>query len=261
MTIYFILKLLTATLFPPLSLAIGVAFWLAFRLLQFRRIAATVLGIAVAETLILSFPPIGDALVAPLEDQARAAALSTPRCCFEAIVILGGSIVLPRLSGERPELIDTSDRIWEGARLWHAKVAPKIIVSGGSVEHELGLPGETEAEAMRFFLVDLGVPPDAIVLEDHSINTIENIYEVHRLVGDARVALVTSAAHMPRVLAIAAREGLSVSAFPSNFRAGNGVRKTLDEWLPSVSNLDTANTALKEIIALTFDWRRGGHKR
>ena len=63
-----------------------------------------------------------------LEDQARAAELASPRCCFDAIVMLGGGLA-PAMPPKRefPHLVEGTDRIWLGARLHHAKVAPPIV--------------------------------------------------------------------------------------------------------------------------------------
>ena len=96
-----------------------------------------------------------------------------------------------------------------------AALRRRIIVSGGSLLPLGGGPATTEAEAMRRFLVDLGVPSEAIVSEGNSLNTLENIRNVRQMVGDARVALVTSAFHMPRALKIARQGNLNVGAFPN----------------------------------------------
>jgi uncharacterized SAM-binding protein YcdF (DUF218 family) len=70
------------------------------------------------------------------------------------------------------------------------------------------------------------------------------------------VALVTSAYHMPRALQLAARAGLDVSAFPTDFQVVPAVRLPWDNWLPSVDGLQLSNMALREIIALNLDYRR-----
>lgn len=262
MTFFIVLKFLSLLIFPPASLAVAVVLWLPLRWARWHRLANVILFLGVAETLIFSLPFVSNALMAPLENEARAAARSTPRCCFDAIVILGGAVGPAEKVDGRPTLLETSDRIWEGAQLWHDKVAPRIILSGGSVSRELGRAAMSEAEAMRIFLVALGVPADAIVLEEHSINTIENLHEVHRLVGDQRVALVTSAYHMPRALAIAQREGLVVSPFPANFRAGVTEGDFFwESWLPDIFSMATSTLAVRERLALAFDWRRGGRDR
>ena len=90
---------------------------------------------------------------------------------------------------------------------------------------------------MRVFLIDLGVPADAITDEAKALNTIENIRNVRAIIGKGRVALVTSAYHMPRALQLAARAGLDVGAFPTDYQAVPAVRLPWDNWLPSVDGL------------------------
>ena len=83
---------------------------------------------------------------------------------------------------------------------------------------------------MRQFLVALGVPESAIVMEGKSMNTIENMQETRALVGTGRVALVTSGYHMPRALRLARKAGLDAGglsdglAGPAVGDAGGGNR-------------------------------------
>jgi uncharacterized SAM-binding protein YcdF (DUF218 family) len=172
-------------------------------------------------------------------------------------VVLGGAITPaapPHM--QQPHLTDSADRVWEAARLYHRGVAPRIVPSGGGYPAEGGIPEMTEAEAMRVFLRDLGVPDQAIVDEGKSRNTIENIAFVRALAGDKPVALVTSATHMPRAMRLARRIGLNASAFPTAWIAPSEGRPAWDNWLPSVDALSTSKLALWELMALTFD-RRG----
>ena len=99
-------------------------------------------------------------------------------------------------------------------------MAPRIIVSGGSYAVAMGdAPAkQTEAMAMRQFLIALGVPEDRIVNEASSLNTIENMRETRALVGTGRVALVTSGYHMPRALRLARTAGLDAEAFPTDWQ-------------------------------------------
>ena len=255
MTSFIVLKILSSLILPPASLAAAAILFLLLWPLRRRRLATTLLTLAVAETAILSFPPASDALMAHLENEARAAAASAPRCCFDAIVVLGGGII-PAMPPARtfPDLNDSADRMWLAARLFHQGIAPRVIVSGGGfMAREDGTM--TEAAAMRLFLIDLGVPSDAIVAEDRSINTIENIRYVRRMVGDGRVALVTSAYHMPRALLIAEREKLAVAAFPTDFRALRATRPVWDNWIPSAESLFIGCLAARELLAINLDWR------
>lgn len=257
MTTFILLKILATLMAPPASLAVGVVLWLAMRAMGWRRLAGTVLGLAILQTLILSFPPMSGMLVARLEAKARSLTAGNPACCYEAIVVLGGGIAPaapPHTT--QPELTEGSDRIWQAARLYHAGAAPKIIVSGGSFIERQGGPATTEAEAMRRFLLDLGVPNDAIVSEGKALNTIENIANVRDMVKGGRVAIVTSAYHVPRAAKLAAKGGLDFAMFGVDWSPPDAATPWWERWLPSVLALNHSNRALRELIALAFD-RRG----
>jgi uncharacterized SAM-binding protein YcdF (DUF218 family) len=257
MDTFSVLKILLVLSFPPASLAVAVVLALVLALFGWRRSAQVVVGLGIAHTLILSFQPVGDALIRSLEDQAREAERQTPACCYVAIVVLGSGIS-PAHPPEQPlpDLTDNADRMWQAARLYRRGLAPRIIASGGSFLAQRGGSPTTEADAMRDFLRDLGVPSEAIVDEPQALNTVESIRNVHAMVGDGRVALVTSAYHMPRALQIATRARLNVSAFPTDYQATPSVRLPWDNWMPSVDGLGSSIQAIKELIGLDFDFRR-----
>lgn len=246
------LKFLAQLALPPASLAIGLVVAAALALVGLRRLARLVVVLALAELLVLSLWPVADALQASLQDRARVEAKAAPACCYDAIVVLGGGIgpAEPPHVPE-PHLTDSADRIWHAARLYHRGLAPRIIVSGGGGNGEM-----SEADAMRLFLTDLGVPSEAIVIEGASLNTIENIRYVRKLVKDGRVALVTSASHMPRAMRLARIAGLNVAAFPTDWGPPAGSRAAWEEWVPSLGALSVSTIALVEILANAFD-RRG----
>lgn len=257
MNTFVFVKILSMLLMPPASLAVGTILGLLLIAFGWRRLGWAAILAAASITSILSWPPVGDSLMRYVEDQARAAEAATPRCCFDAIVVLGGGIA-PAVPPERefPSLTESADRIWAAARLYRAGVAPRIIVSGGGFLAENKGPATTEAEAMRRFLVELGVPDSAIASEGTSNNTVENIFNVRKMVGDKPVALVTSGYHMPRALRIAAEAKLNASAFPVNFRALNSTRPPWEHWLPTIEGMRDTILATHEILGIWFD-RRG----
>ena len=257
MNTFVILKILATLMLPPASLAIGVILWLLLRFVGWRRLAAVLLGLATLQILILSFPPVAGLLNGQLEEKARKLVAGNPPCCYDAIVVLGGSIspAAPPFAME-PELNDASDRIWQAARMFKAGAAPRIIVSGGSFIEQQGGPATTEAEAMWRFLLDLGVPSDAIVSEGEALNTVENIRNVRELVKGGRVAIVTSAFHVPRAAKLARQGGLDFAIFGVDWTVPDDAIPWWETWLPSVTALGDSNLAIKELAALGFD-RRG----
>jgi uncharacterized SAM-binding protein YcdF (DUF218 family) len=254
---FVLLKFLGRAALPPASMVAGLLLALLLALLGRRKLAWGVAVLAVLETAVLSLPAISDALMAPLEGRARAAAAKAAPCCYEAIVVLGGGIapaIPPWLPD--PDLNSAADRLWYAARLYRRGVAPKVIVSGGDpLARYGGVPSVTEAVAMTRFLIDLGVPESAIVSEARSNNTRENIRLVRALVQDKPVALVTSGYHMPRALQLAERDNLNAAAFPTDWRAPWQARAYWDNWMPTSDAQDNSARALWEYLALAFDYR------
>lgn len=83
----------------------------------------------------------------------------------DAIIVLGSAV----WSGERPGP-SLAARTRHAIALYKAGYAPHLIFSGG-----LGRFPPSEAEAMRRLATSAGVPADAIVLEDQSHSTEENL--------------------------------------------------------------------------------------
>ena len=255
---FIVLKFLAQLASPMGVLVAGLVASAVLALLRLRRLGRLVAALAIVQLLVLSFSKVSDALLGRLEDMARSEAAAAPPCCYDAIVVLGGGVgpAMPPLRPD-PELFESSDRVWHAARLFHRGLAPRIIVSGGSYAVQTGQapPSQTEAMAMRQFLLALGVPDDRIVMEERSLNTIENMHETGALVGTAPIALVTSAYHMPRALRLARRAGLNAAAFPTDWQVIPGASPWWEYSWPSVAALAASGIALREYLALAFDYR------
>jgi uncharacterized SAM-binding protein YcdF (DUF218 family) len=227
---------------------------LVLSLFGWRNAARWLVGLAIAELLVLSFPPVGDALVRYLENRARAARLA-------ALLLRrhrragrrhragarGKGRVSPPGERLRPHLgLRRGSFSAKSRRGSSSRVAATWRKSGA---------GTTEAAAMRKFLIGLGVPDDAIVDEDKSINTIENIRNVRAMVGKAPIAWITSTYHMPRAMRLAALAGLDAAPFATDYRAQREMRSLWENWIFSSDALDFSIMALREIVALNLDVR------
>ena len=122
----------------------------------------------------------------------------------KVIVVLGGAVDADgRLSPYVQLRLDAAMRHYREGH------TPRIILSGkgprSSANRQHLLP--TEAEAMGAYLVAQGVPAEAILKEEESTDTAENIFftRVRYLDpnGWRRPLIVTSAFHVPRVKVIA----------------------------------------------------------
>ena len=117
MNSFVVVKYLSLLLLPPASLALGTIIGVVLLALGWRRLGLVAILTAAFVNSVMAWPPLGDALLRYVEDQARIAEKATPRCCYDAIVVLGGGIA-PAIPPERdfPSLTDSSDRIWTAAR-------------------------------------------------------------------------------------------------------------------------------------------------
>jgi uncharacterized SAM-binding protein YcdF (DUF218 family) len=171
-----------------------------------------------------------------------------------AMVVLGGAVSPPRLGGSEIDLNSAADRVWYAARLFHAGKAQMLILSGGydSERHAF-----SEARAMAAFLTDLGVPDQAMVLEEQSRNTRQNAAfsaAILKACGIERILLVTSALHMPRAVALFAAQGLQVIPAPTDFEASQSPQPGLLAWLPDAGALDGSGRAIKELVGKWVGW-------
>jgi uncharacterized SAM-binding protein YcdF (DUF218 family) len=89
------------------------------------------------------------------------------------------------------------------------------------------------------------------LLEPRSLNTRENARESRHLLGDQdKVALVTTAYHMPRAMREMQSAGLHTFAFPTDFRIPLESRPAFQQWLPSPEAQQLATLAIKEWLGM-----------
>jgi uncharacterized SAM-binding protein YcdF (DUF218 family) len=247
---------LLAQLAYPLGLSLGLAVLaLALLVVGRYRLALAALSIGILWLGLWSMPIASERLRLSLESRfAQESVAALPAA--DAVVVLGGGIKGAPPDWPYSDLGRASDRVWHAARIYHAGKAPRLILSGGSMPW-LGAR-RTEADAMQGFLVDLGVPIEAILREGRSRNTRENaLYtaEILNAQGIGRVLLVTSALHMPRALATFRAVGIDAVPAATDFEVmpepGHPIR-----WLPDAEALFDSTRALKEYLGWwVYRWR------
>ena len=93
-----------------------------------------------------------------------------------------------------------------------------------------------------------------------SSNTYENALEIREIWSKARFRsglLVTSAAHMPRAMAVFRRAGLPVVASTTDVEVVGGLPVHPWAWVPDVSALAMTTAAAKEWLGYWVYWARG----
>jgi uncharacterized SAM-binding protein YcdF (DUF218 family) len=126
----------------------------------------------------------------------------------DAILVLGR-----KLEGDRPTAVFEA-RLARAAELWHQGLAARIVVAGGLT----GTASRSEAEVGVAWLAARGVDPSALLAEDRSQHTLENLFNVRdhmRAAGWRRLVLVSDPLHLARAAALARGLGLDVRCVPA----------------------------------------------
>ncbi len=251
-TLFILKKIVARLLFP-----VGLVLMLGFLGLALGRGRARRLGrgrglifVSLLLLFLLSLPLTGYFLLGPLEraagdyaDPARLQALGVTH-----IVVLGGGV---RQDGPNPyDRLSPASlyRLLEGMRLWRGVPGSRLVLSGG----RLG-PAMKEAVAMAQLARRLGVPDEAMILETNSWDTADQARALAPLLGGRPFALVTSAYHMPRALALFRAWGLKPLPAPTDFRT-RGFVWSYNDFIPQAGGLKGSETAIYEYLGRIWAW-------
>ncbi len=243
---YMMTKLLPLFVYP---LGLAIVLLLLSRLFSWlgRREAASLLVIcAVALLWLCSMPRFSDWAMSTLEKEwPSVPAARAPRA--DAIVLLGGMTRGLVPGTDLPDLSGSADRLFHAAELYRAGKAPMLLLTGGNA------PGyEPEALSMKRVLLVMGIPEEAMLLEDHSRNTRQNARFSAAVLRDRQIhsiLLVTSAYHMRRAKLEFERQGFEVLPAATDYQVVKAPRTPLD-WLPAVGALNQTTRAMKEYLGL-----------
>jgi uncharacterized SAM-binding protein YcdF (DUF218 family) len=182
---------------------------------------------------------------------------------FDAIVVLGGGIKEPGTLRPAVELSDESrHRTICGADLYQQGAAGRLVMTGGGMRI-FGGPGVKVAPAMKAWAVQLGVPPDAILVDEEARTTYENALGTRRVLGQARsILLVTTAYHIPRATALFQKQGFEVTPYACGFHAKDRLTDDWDDltpfdFLPSSGALQRMTQAVDETVGMMVYWLSG----
>jgi uncharacterized SAM-binding protein YcdF (DUF218 family) len=241
-------KLVWAVLQPGnLLLLCLLAAVLLFTLSRGRR-GKGLAAIAALAFLLLAVAPVGPAMLLALEERFPRPAQLHER--VDGILVLGGA-VQPALSRSYGETVFNGAiaRVLGGIALARRHPEAKLALVSG--EGEFFPVGYSEARATRSFVVEEGIDPARILLEERSRSTHENAVYTKELFGPAPGevwVLVTSAYHMPRSMGAFTAAGWNVIPYPLDFRIDPQTGLRADFSL--LDGLGTSTLAGKEWVGL-----------
>jgi uncharacterized SAM-binding protein YcdF (DUF218 family) len=241
---FFIVSKLTYFIFSPYF---WLTLYLLFILLRFRKIKA-IKHLWILFLLLMIFgnrfivnrvfrwyetPPVADAGIKKTD----------------VAVVLGGfsyyDFTLKRIHFNR-----SADRVFHAVRLYKKGLVRKILLSGGS--GSLKKPYEREAPLIAAYLVEIGIPPEDLILDTLSRNTHENAVECARLLGihgydQSPQLLLSSGYHLPRALACFKKQQIAVIPYSVDGQGGDQQKLYPDDLiLPSSSMFELWDIIIHE---------------
>ncbi len=130
---------------------------------------------------------------------------------FDCIIVFGAKV-----RGDAPSDM-LADRLETGVDLYHAGVAPKIIMSGDS-EHD----DYDEVSVMVQYAIDAGVPEENIISDRYGLSTYDSIWRAKNVFRMRRVVAVTQGYHLSRAVYIADKLGLDICGVPADLHTYRG---------------------------------------
>ncbi|MCG8609926.1 MAG: YdcF family protein [Pseudomonadales bacterium] len=220
------------------------------RRFSFRRCSLGLTVLAGVQLFLFSWPPVSGFLMMPLEN-SYPAYREQP---VDYVVVLGGG----HREDERIPVTSlltsySTSRLLEGIRIYRQNPGSTLYLSGYQ-----GMTGRiSNAEAMRRLALALGVPEGDMILESRPKDTATEAVWVKAHLGANRFALVTSASHMRRAVALFQGQGLNPVPAPTDYLVKRNGKSNLFALVPSSGALATSERALHEYLGYAWALMRG----
>jgi SanA protein len=140
---------------------------------------------------------------------------------YDCIIVPGASVIANSI----PSAI-LQDRLDTAYALYRTSGIERILVSGdhGTIFYD-------EVNVMRNYLVNKGVPPEAVFMDHAGFDTYQTLYRARDIFGVRRAVIVTQDFHLLRALYIGNRLGIDLSGVDSAIRSyGHDTRNRLREF-------------------------------
>ena len=174
---------------------------------------------------------------------------------YEVGLVLGG-FSKKDTSLNRAVFYDANDRLMQAIKALHKGQIKKIMISSGSasvLHQEL-----KEADAVREYLIEIGIPDSCILIENQSRNTHENILYSQKILDSlgiqGKVLIFSSAWHLPRVK-LCLKNTMQADLFACHYLSDKKRDYTPSNILvPTAAALSNTELLFKEWVGYVFYW-------
>jgi len=172
---------------------------------------------------------------------------------YEVGLVLGG-FSRKDTTLNRTIFFEANDRLMQAVRLYKTGKVKKLMISSGNAS--VLYQTLKEADAVHDYLLDIGIPDSALIIENQSRNTLENIRFSKKILDSlcikSRVLVFTSAWHIPRT-ELCTNNNLQVHFYATNYMSDKRRDYSPDNLLvPSATAMSKLEMLLKELVGYVF---------
>ena len=169
----------------------------------------------------------------------------------DAVIVLSGMLHQFEAKGTMQAQWGDPDRFFAGLEILRQGKAKSIIFTGGKMPWSNVRP---EGEVLREVALVMGVSDEKIKLSGYASNTAEEASEIAMLMNENNfnsAVLVTSSFHMPRAMQLFEKAGISVEAYPTDFKV-SGIAVDWLDYIPSADGFRDASSGIREYIGRLY---------
>ncbi len=248
----FLLKKIAGALLMPLPsfLLLGIFGWILWTRGRWRRLGQAMVAATLLLLSLAALGPVADALVRPLE---RAAPAFPGDSVAFVVVLASGHVSDPALPVSARLSPTALARVVEGVAIATAQPWSRLVLSGWG-----GADPRPNADVYREMAAALGFPEARMVLEPRPRDTRQEAELLAPLLAGQRFALVTSASHMPRALALFQAQGMDPIPAPTGHLAKDLQGFDVLDLIPDAEGLAKTRFAWHEVLGRMWASLTGG---
>lgn len=240
-----LLKIAYSFLFPPGIYIILLAAVVGYFMIKKKAVISAILATLTIVVYLSTCSFVGYNMLGRIENEVEFPSTLSG----DSIIVLGeGTSPGPTVDGLGELTGDFALNVIAALKLYNLLHVP-IIISGGNNPANPNTPAE--AQLSKRDLLQMQVPANMIITETNSRTTQENAKYTRQILQELNLRsplLVTTAAHMPRSVALFEQEGIHVLPVPTRYLPPMASQYSVFDFLPSSIGVVMVQQGLKESL-------------